>query len=396
MFPGFYTKMCQQRFKAGGFYWFLGLTFCLLSMSSGGYSAPKNDEGTNRISGFLSDSFVQRNQDKLTLEGRDFYFSGTNQYYLFYKSPKMVDAVLEDAQKLGVTVMRTWAFCDGQWQDGTSLQPNPRQYYEEGFRKLDYVIYKAKQLGIRVILPLVNNWDDFGGMNRYVRWSRTAREHDDFYSDEETRALFRDYINYLLWRTNSYTGIRYKDEPAIFAWELANEPRVRPQRADAFYAWVDEMASYIKSIDGNHLVSTGSEGDEGSDFIKTHSSPSVDISSFHLYPETWGMDLPRSISYLQSHILRSHQILKKPVYAGEFGLRDRSQRDSVYQRWYQEFDRLSTDGAMFWLLSSRQDDGSLYPDYDGFTVYYPDSQGTIAIIQDYNGKVKTKSGLNIQ
>src|SRR5207249_1218417 len=27
------------------------------------------------------------------------------------------------------------------------------------------------------------------------------------------------------------------------------------------------------------------------------------------------------------------------------------------------------NGALYWILSGKQDDGSLYPDYDGFTVY---------------------------
>jgi mannan endo-1,4-beta-mannosidase len=36
--------------------------------------------------------------------------------------------------------------------------------------KLDYVLYKAKQLGIRVMLCLTNNWKDFGGMDQYVSW----------------------------------------------------------------------------------------------------------------------------------------------------------------------------------------------------------------------------------
>jgi mannan endo-1,4-beta-mannosidase len=28
-------------------------------------------------------------------------------------------------------------------------------------------------------------------------------------------------------------------------------------------------------------------------------------------------------------------------------------------------------GALFWILSGKQDDGTLYPDYDGATVYCP-------------------------
>ena len=39
--------------------------------------------------------------------------------------------------------------------------------------------YQKKLVSIFVI-ALVNNWDDYGGMNQYVAWAG-ASEHDDFY-----------------------------------------------------------------------------------------------------------------------------------------------------------------------------------------------------------------------
>ncbi|MDQ3230824.1 MAG: hypothetical protein M3Q07_03305, partial [Pseudobdellovibrionaceae bacterium] len=61
--------------------------------------------------------FVRRDGSRLTVDGQSFYFAGANQYYLFYKSRAMIDEVLEDASRMGLTVMRTWAFCDGQWNE---------------------------------------------------------------------------------------------------------------------------------------------------------------------------------------------------------------------------------------------------------------------------------------
>ena len=45
---------------------------------------------------------------------------------------------------------------------------------ENGLQRLDHLIADAEQAGIRLILPLVNHWPDFGGMDRYVEWFARA------------------------------------------------------------------------------------------------------------------------------------------------------------------------------------------------------------------------------
>lgn len=329
----------------------------------------------------LGRDWVEARGTQLFSGGQPFYFVGANNYYLFYKSQAMVDEVLEDAARMGMSVMRTWAFCDGQWAEGQSLQPEARRYNEESFRKLDYIVYRASQLGLRLVFSLVNNWDNFGGMNAYVRWSPTAKTHDDFYSDEETRSIFRDYISYLLYRTNFYTGIRYKDDPTIMMWELANEPRVEYWRRGDLYRWIDEMAAHIKSIDGKHLVSTGSEGAIATDFVATHRSPSIDVASFHLYPDHWGFDEVGTLSYIRQQVDAAHYTLGKPVFAGEFG--QQGSKDRAFQTWFREFSERNIAGALVWILSGRQEDGSLYPDYDGYSLYYPESTETIPALETF-------------
>ncbi len=336
--------------------------------------------------------FVRREGNRLMLEDRSFYFNGANQYYLFYKSKAMTDEVLEDASHMGLKVMRTWAFCDGEWHDGHSLQPEPGVYNDASFQNIDYAIYRAEQLGIRLIFSLVNNWDAFGGMNSYVKWSESAREHDDFYSDQKTRALYKDYVTYVLNRKNTYTGRAYKDEPAILMWELANEPRVARNRVSDLYSWINEMAGHIKSIDPNHLVSTGSEGDIDTDLTATHQSPHIDVVSFHLYPEDWNLSSEKTLSYIERQIRTAKDTLNKPVFCGEFGIRDKSLRDATYRAWYALFQSHAIDGSLFWLLSGQREDGSLYPDYDGFTIYHPESTSTLPIIQSHSSWTQTKSG----
>jgi mannan endo-1,4-beta-mannosidase len=43
----------------------------------------------------------------------------------------------------------------------------------------------------------------------------------------------------------------------------------------------------------------------------------------------------------------------------------------VFKQWTDTVYRYGGNGALYWILSDKQDDGSLYPDYDGFTVYCP-------------------------
>src|SRR5215218_4217460 len=65
-------------------------------------------------------SFVVREGADLKLDGKKFTFAGSNNYYLMYKSPAMVDDVFADAKVAGFTVIRTWGFLDIGNADGTN------------------------------------------------------------------------------------------------------------------------------------------------------------------------------------------------------------------------------------------------------------------------------------
>jgi mannan endo-1,4-beta-mannosidase len=353
--------------------------------------------------------FVIRQGDRLMLDGRPFRFGGTNNYYLFYKSRAMVDDVFADARAAGFTVMRTWAFGaigtpggddsvaeapDGvyfQYWDGTKPAINDGP---DGLQRLDYVIAAAQRAGQKLVLPLTNNWADFGGIDQYVRW-RGADHHDDFYTDPVIKGWYREYLAHVLNRTNSITGVKYKDDPTIMTWELGNEPRckgsgVYPQSPDCttgtVTAWAGEMSAYLKSLDPKHLVSVGDEGffcdgpdapdwidncGEGVDSIKLTELPSIDVMSYHLYPDGWGNRTAQwGAEWIERHN-RAAKRIGKPVMLGEFGWRDKNTRNPVYQQWTDTFIRTGGTGFLYWILSGVQDDGTPYPDYDGFTVYCP-------------------------
>ena len=58
---------------------------------------------------------------------------------------------------------------------------------------------------------------------------------------------------------NTISGVMYRDDPTIFAWNLMNEPRCTGC-GWAMQEWVTEMAQYMKAIDPNHMVTIGEEG----------------------------------------------------------------------------------------------------------------------------------------
>ena len=386
--------------KAASFLFSTLLVFAMLGLpfSASPASAEVSTQGNQ---------FVKQDGPVLRLNGAIFRFAGANNYYLMYKSKAMVDDVLETAAASGFRVMRLWGSLDIGNEDGSnSIQGKADgvyfQYWNgsapayndgpDGLQHLDYVVYKAGQLGLKLVIPFVNNWNAFGGMDQYVRW-RGGQYHDQFYSDPLIRQWYKDWIQHLLTHTNVYTGIQYKDDPTIMIWELANEPRclsagVYP-RSDAcstqtLVQWADDVSHFIKQIDGRHLISVGDEGfyciagatdwtencGEGVDTLAFTRLEKIDVMSFHLYPDSWGKTAAWGTQWIQRHFADA-QKLHKPAMLGEYGLLDKSVRNPVYKQWTDAVFNSGGAGALYWILSGKQDDGTLYADYDGYTVYCP-------------------------
>ena len=124
----------------------------------------------------------------------------------------------------------------------------PGEFNEEGFRALDKVIEIAHRKGIRVIIPLVDQHKWWGGIGEYAAFR--GKPADAFWTDRQIIDDFKATVRYLITRKNTYTGVAYRDEPAIFGWETGNEIDSTPE-------WTREIAAYIKQLDPNHLVIDG-------------------------------------------------------------------------------------------------------------------------------------------
>ncbi len=341
--------------------------------------------------------FVQRQGSQLTLHGKEFRFVGTNNYYLMYSSQLMVDDVLDTAAANGFNVMRTWGWLDQtpkngfvfQTFDGTSMTYNDGP---TGLGNLDYTVAKAGELGIKLVIPFTGNWGDFGGMDQYVTWAGGSY-HDDFYTNAQIKTWYKAWISHLLNHVNTITGVKYKDDPTIMTWELANEPRCVGSgtypaspgcNTDTITNWAAEMSAYIKSLDRKHLVSSGSEGflcqdgiveyerdcSSGTDELAISKLPTIDVMSYHLYPDHWTKTPAWGTAWIKEHSKLAKKI-RKPSMLGEFGYRDKLARNVTYKAWTDAVRTSGGSGSLFWILTGIEDSGTLYPDYDGFRITCP-------------------------
>lgn len=132
---------------------------------------------------------------------RPFRFIGGNSYHLmvssflsqvrcllFFQSyatdvnkRPLVTQLLDFYAENGLTVLRTWAFSDGDRHDALQIAPGlscaliqvthltAGVLSEWTAASLDFVLHEAAVRGIKLLLVLTNYWGDYGGMQQYVR-----------------------------------------------------------------------------------------------------------------------------------------------------------------------------------------------------------------------------------
>lgn len=296
--------------------------------------------------------FVTVADGKFMLSGKPYYFAGAN----FWQGMNLaVDGPsgdrprllreLDRLRDLGVTNLRVMASSEGPntepYRMVPALMTSPGEYDGSILDGLDFLLAEMGKRGLRAVMVLNNFWQWSGGMAQYVSWhEKTPIPYPGdygkfidysakFYAYPECQDWFRDHIAMVVGRTNPYTGRKYRDDPAVFSWELGNEPRRYPQ------SWIDATSAYIHSLDPNHMVTTGSEGappeEKDQDFVKTHSAPGIDYVTIHIWPQNWGWYDPKrpatykakaeplAIAYFQK-LAGETKALGKPLVLEEFGL----------------------------------------------------------------------------
>ncbi|GAB4422922.1 MAG: mannanase [Bacteroidia bacterium] len=405
------------------------------------------------------DAFVSVREGRFYRYGQPYTYLGTNFWYginLASQGPggdrARLRRELDRLESLGIRNLRIVAGSEGPdtepYRMVPALQPAQGRYNEDLLDGLDFLLWEMGKRDMTAVVCLNNFWHWSGGMTQYLawqngqsipypppaeggNWTRYQFYASSFYEQEAATQAFEAHIARIVGRVNAYTGIAYREDPTIMAWQLANEPR-GIMRGRAYRRWIDRTAAYIKSLDPRHLVSTGSEGNTsspaaGNHFRKDHRSKHIDYTTIHIWVQNWNWYDPsdpaslaaaqdKALAYLDTH-LATARALGKPLVLEEFGIsRDGNDhapratvaiRDQYYGFIFQAIlDRLDAGaaGVNFWawggegrprLPEAMWKPGDTWtgdPPHEpqGWYSVYDADATTLALIRDYAARLQRK------
>ena len=373
---------------------------------------------------YSQNGFIKTSGNKFILNNDEFKFIGFNAYYLQSEAGEtgkryIVNDVIQSAKDISVNVIRSWAFYESSsFSNPSVIRKNPYEIQESGLIALDYVLQKARESEIYLILTLSNNYSAFGGIPQYVKWANQFKlngsnnhTHNDFFTSDSIKQWFKFYIELLLNRTNTFNGIKYKDDGTIFSWEIMNEGDNPSKNFNVIKNWYEELSSFIRSIDQNHLITTGEigydiyphlysdvdlmyngshflvNGSKGTSFYENSLLRNIDYTSFHSYPNGWGLSAKAGKTWIKDHY-KIAELFNKPSLLGEFGIKEN--KLSVYKDWLEDIKRSPSQSAIVWQY--------LHSDVinnDGYGFNEFNSPALMELFQNYIMEINSDTVINI-
>ena len=307
--------------------------------------------------------FIQVKNGQFIRNGQPYYYIGSNFWYGAILASEgtggnreRLHRELDSLKAIGVDNLRILVGSDGKRGVPTKVEPTlqeaPGIYNDTILAGLDYLLAEMEKRDMVAVLYLNNSWEWSGGYSQYLAWARGDKAPvpavdgwpafmnyvKEFVVSDSAQALFANHVKYILTRTNRYTHRKYTDDPTIMSWQIGNEPRAFASDSihkAAFAEWMSKTSSLIRSLDPNHLISTGSEGKHGCEedialFEKVHANTNIDYMNIHIWPYNWGWapkdslqeNLEKACTNTQAYIDEHLNIAKKyqkPLVLEEFG-----------------------------------------------------------------------------
>jgi mannan endo-1,4-beta-mannosidase len=281
--------------------------------------------------GTYKPGFVYRSGKNLMLDGAKYRFVGVNNYDLdgwhTGKVPSEADATTFFSNfpaSGGVT--RVW-----------DLEPT-------GGAGMDQMVRLAEKYNVKLIVSLADGAENAGSPDFEAPWYSGGYK--------------TDYFKWL-----ETTIPKYKDSPAILAWEIMNEPgQVASNLTTSMMAdFYETTAAKIKSLDPNHLVSSGSNGpwqnfqSGTAGYAAVHAGAHIDLVSLHSYDYPYN-NSRQIISGHWATIKAAADQINKPAFIGETGITlpngcvTAAERASVLKQMFDGYFAQGSSGILYWVV----------------------------------------------
>ncbi|BGP35565.1 hypothetical protein JCM10296v2_007406 [Rhodotorula toruloides] len=308
-------------------------------------------------------TFVKKtpNSNKLTLDGSPFTIVGPNIFWLcqgqdYGSIGNYTDKAMIRALSCGISTGTAGG------TNPYNLEPTRGTFNKAAWDIRDYVLYAAKHAYYH------------GGKYDFLNWRNvsTANKGAAFYTNKAIIDDFETYITKFLTRVNSYTGVAYKDDPTIIAWETGNELGGYIN-AEAWppASWTTAIIAWIRKYDTKHLIIDGTNGFWN--YTTGAASPGlnisgVDIVSDHGYPRNTGI-ITKELALAKA--------ARENFLIGEYDWTPQSSTSlATYLNLIESWKPLV--GDMFWNLQGRDPQCCNFIKHgDGYSMYYPNG-GTTA------------------
>ncbi|TPX30460.1 hypothetical protein SmJEL517_g05970 [Synchytrium microbalum] len=301
-------------------------------------------------------------------------------------SPWEQEDALASVHQMQGRVIRTYTLSVGKNRHIES----PTKLNEALFIGLDHAIAIASRYNIRVIIPIIDNWEWHGGVKDFAAF-RGKRELE-FWTDSLVRNDFKQVIQQVILRRNTVTGVVYRDDPTILGFETGNELGGWDYSTPS--DWTIDICKFIRSIDQNHIIIDGSLGTKNQHWPKeVLQSPYVDAIDNHYYSPQGTNDYANQAK----NDLKLAKKYNKAFFCGEFGLASPKVMEAMLDTVVKNQE---IAGALIWSLRFHAEQGGFYThkEYEGYLAYHypgfppaegfhPDEQRVIKMMRTYSAKL---------
>jgi mannan endo-1,4-beta-mannosidase len=251
--------------------------------------------------------YITRADTSLLSEGNPLRFGGINVSWLGLRddSGRPADArmptafevedLLDTVSAMGIGTIRVLSL-GASAGCAQCLEPSLGDLNPDALKHMDHVLKVARDAGIKIVIPLAGPGNSCPAGDSldpvydtpciFARWR--GLPDASFYADAGERADFVHFVSELLHHINAETGIAYKDDPTIMAWENCDGCGAKLD-GKTLADWTEFLGRSIKAIDKAHLYENGAFAgrlgtQRGAAPPEQFALPSVDIVGDRVVP----------------------------------------------------------------------------------------------------------------